>query len=193
MMGRDRHIAQLGNILGQARQLHQAVRADSPQAHFQLQIGDHRQQVGIAHALSDAVHGALHLGGSGTHRGQSIGHRATGIVVAVDAETGLRIRRAHRPHDILYLKRQRAPIGLAQINGDSARLHRGPHARKRVGGVRLIAVEEMLGIEYDLAACRGQVGHRVGNHAQILVEGRAQRAFHLGIPRLSHDGHHGCA
>ena len=60
--------------------------ASSATAHLQLQVGDDRDEVGVAGALADAVDRALHLGGAGFDRGERVGDRAAGVVVGVDPE-----------------------------------------------------------------------------------------------------------
>ena len=87
MMRGHGHVAELGHILGHACKLDEAAVPHAFRTHLQLQVGDDREQVGVAHALADAVHGTLHLRGAGAHGRERVGHRATGVVVAVDAES----------------------------------------------------------------------------------------------------------
>ena len=158
--------------------------------HLQLQVGDDREQVGVAHALADAVHGTLHLRGAGAHGRERVGHRATGVVVAVDAEGLAREGSAGGRDDLLHFEGQRAAVGLAKIHRVSARLHSRLHAGQGIVAVRFEAVEVVLGIEHHMPASRLQVGHRLADHAQVLFERRLQRALHLGVPRLPDDSDH---
>ena len=77
LLGRDR--LEMGEVEAQA------VGPHAGGAHLQLQVGDDREQVGVAHALADAVRSALHLRGPRPHSCQRVRHCATGVVVAVDA------------------------------------------------------------------------------------------------------------
>ncbi len=77
MMRRNRHAHRFGHEMRDFRQLAQAVLAHRLLAHLQLQVGDGSQQVGVAHALTQAVHRALHLRGTRAHRRQCVGHRAS--------------------------------------------------------------------------------------------------------------------
>ena len=57
-------------------------------AHLGLESGDDAEQVGVAAPLAVAVGGALDVGDARLDRGQRVGDRAGGVVVAVDAEPG---------------------------------------------------------------------------------------------------------
>ncbi len=165
VVGRLRHVAELRHVLRHTRELREAVLSHAGGAHLQLQVGNDREQVGVAHPLPDAVHRALHARGAGAHGRERVGHRAARIVVAVDAERLARKRRRRGGHDGLHLEGQRATVGLAEVHRVSPRFHGGPHASQRVVGVGLVAVEVVLGIEHHAPPGRLQIGHRVGNHA----------------------------
>ena len=190
MVRRHRHVAELGHVLGHGRELGEAVASHTARVHFQLQIGNDREQIGVAYALADAVHRALHARGAGAHGRERVGHRATGVVVAVDAEGLAREGSAGGRDDLLHFEGQRAAVGLAKIHRVSARLHSRLHAGQGIVAVRFEAVEVVLGIEHHMPAGRLQVRHRLADHAQVLLERRLQRALHLSVPRLPHDSDH---
>ena len=191
MVRRHRQVARLGHELRHAGQVAQAVLPHARAAHLQFQVGHHGEQVAVAHALAEAVHRALHLGGAGTHGGQRVRHGATGVVVAVDAQLLAWQRGGHGGHDLAHLVRQRAAVRLAEVDGVRTGLAGRTHAGQRIVRVRLVAVEEVLGVEHDAPAMAFQVGHRVADHAQVLLERGQQRARDLFVPRLPHDGDHG--
>ena len=71
---------QLGEMLG-------ALAAEHFIAFFlERQVGDDRDQVGIAAAFAEAVDRALHVDGAGVDGGQRIGDGQVAVVVRVDAE-----------------------------------------------------------------------------------------------------------
>ena len=190
MMRGHGHVAELGHVLGHACKLDEAAVPHAFRTHLQLQVGDDREQVGVAHALADAVHGTLHLRGAGAHGRERVGHRATGVVVAVDAESLAREGSDCGCDDLLHFEGQRAAVGLAKIHRIGTRLHGRPHAGQGIVAICFEAVEVVLGIEHHMPASRLQVGHRLADHAQVLFERRLQRALHLGVPRLPDDSDH---
>ena len=121
---------------------------------FQHQRRDDRGEIGVAAALAEPVQRALDLARTGAHRGERIGHAIVGIVVHMDAEMVAGDVLHHLGHDRLDLLGQRAAIGVAQHDPAGAGLVRRLGAGKRVLGVRLVAVEEMLAVEQRLAPRR---------------------------------------
>ena len=90
-----------------------------------------------------------------SHRGQRIGDGAAAIVMGVDAEM---IARDHASTTSATMRRdlvgQRAAIGVAEHDPARAGLVGRPGAGQRVVRVGLVAVEEVLAVEHDLAARR---------------------------------------
>ena len=84
MFGVD--VRQLGQRVRDPDHVHQPAVRQHRQAHLGHQVAHHREQVGVAGPLAVAVGGALHVGGAGLYRGDGVGDRATGVVLAVDAE-----------------------------------------------------------------------------------------------------------
>ena len=54
--------------------------------HFELQVGDNRNQIAVAATFAKAVDDALHLRRAGLHGGQRIGDAQFAIVVGVNAD-----------------------------------------------------------------------------------------------------------
>ena len=186
IMARKHHVAGIGHELRDARQLRQVI--DARAVHLQLQVGNDRQQVHVAHALTIAVDGALHLRDAGFHGRQRVRHGTAGIVVAVDAECLVREAARDVFRNACDLGRQRTAVRLAQVDGIRARLMRHAHNLQGVFRVAFVSVEEVLGIEHYANAALLQVCHGFPHHAQILFQRGLQRALYLGIPALSHDG-----
>ena len=69
--------------VGQARE---ALCTEYAVTHLQLQVGDDRDQVGVAGALANAVDGSLHVRGAGFDCHKRVGHRTAGVVVRVDSQ-----------------------------------------------------------------------------------------------------------
>ena len=80
-----------------------------------------------------------------------------------------------------------APLVSHRHDGLGPRLGRRPQAAQRVVGVGGVGVEEVLGVVEDPLALLAQEGHRLGDHAQVLVAVDAQHLLHVQVPGLAHD------
>ena len=183
-------VARLGDELGGPRKVAQVVGTDAAESHLELHVGDGGEQVGVAHALADAADGALHLQRARTDSGKRVGHRTAGIVVTVNAQLLVGKRTRNDADYLLHLEGKRAAVRLAKIDGVGAGLACRAHARERVVGISLVAVEEVLGVEHDGEPVGLQIRDRVGDHAQVFLERGLQCARDLGIPRFPDDGRH---
>ena len=83
-----RHVGDLADRVRDPGRLGQPARGQHLPAALELEVGQDGDQVGVARPLAVAVERALHLHGAGLDRGQRAGHRAAGVVVAVDAQAG---------------------------------------------------------------------------------------------------------
>ena len=134
-------------------------------AELELQVGDDRDEVGVAAALAVAVHRALDQHGALGDRGERVRDAALGVVVAVDAERRAAARpRRRRATASAICVRQRGAVGVAQRHALGARLGGGAQARERVGRVVAPAVEEVLGVVDHALALGDEEGDRVGDH-----------------------------
>ena len=73
------------------------------------------------------------------------------------------------------------------------RVARGFQGAEGVIGIGGVAIEEVLGVVDDFLAVVFQILHGVGNELQVLVFGYAEGAFHVEVPGLTEDRHHGRA
>ena len=156
---------------------------------LELEPGHDGEQVGVAAALAVAVGRALDVAGAGLDRDQRVGHRAGRVVVEVDPDPDPgRQGGADLADDPGHAGRQAAAVGVAEDHGvgpgGGGRLDHGQGVG-RVGGV---AVEEVLGVEGGPAAGRHQVGDRVADHGQVLVQGGPQGLVHVQVPGLADQG-----
>ena len=133
--------------------------------------------------LAVAVDAPLHLGDAGLHRHQRVGHRAAGVVVAVDAELCARAL-PHIGDGLPHVVGQRAAVGVAQHQRLRARFLRRRQDGQCEVGVAPVAVEEVLRIEEDAQVVLAQEAHGVGHHGDRLVEGGAQGLGDVAVPRL---------
>ncbi len=192
LVGVGGDVGDLADRVGDARHLADAVALENDAALLELEAGHHAEQVRVARPLAVAVGGALHVGDARLHRDQGVGDAAAGVVVAVDAQSGLGCLR-DRLDDVAELGRHHAAVGVAQRDHARARLGRGPDALDGVGRVGPVPVEEVLGVDEDpLALCR-QVPHRVGDHRQVLVERGAQGKLDVAVVALGDEGDDGGA
>ncbi len=148
-------------------------------AELERQRRDQADEIGVAAALAQAVQRALDLPGAGADGGEAVGDGVLGVVVGVDAELLGRHDRGNLLGDRLHLVRQRAAIGVAEDNPAGAGGKRRLEAGQRIVGIGLEAVEEMLGVEHQLAGMLSGLAQRVLDHAQVLVELDTQGTDHL--------------
>ena len=189
LMGVRRDVGQLGQRVRDAHHLDQGPVGQHRQVHLGRQVAHHREQVGVAGALAVSVGRALHMGGAGLHRGDRVGHRATGVVLAVNAYP----EPAPFPDladDPLDLHRQHAAVGVAEHHHVGAGGHRGlghPQPVITVGGE---PVEEVLAVQKHPPAVIHQQPDRVGDHGQVLRQRGAQGALHVPDVGLGDQGDH---
>jgi hypothetical protein len=181
-------VRDLGDRVRDALHLGQAAVGQDVPPHLGDQAADHGEQIRVAGALPVAVGGPLHVRRAGIHGGQGVGHRATRVVLGVDAEPDAGAP-LHVGHDVVHAHRQHAAVGVAQ-HAD-VRTGRGggveqPHAVVRV---ELVAVEEVLAVEEDAAAVLAQERHRVAHHRDVLLRRGAQRLAHVPHRGFRDDAH----
>ena len=140
-------IHHLGDVMGDGRDLGQAIGVHHRNAHLQHQVGDDRGEIGVAGPLAIAVYAALDLPHSLGGGPQRRGHRAPGIVVEVDSQVSVGQRQAYLVDDPVYLDGQSPAVGVAQHQALGARLPCRTQHRQGVAGIGAIAVEEVLGVE----------------------------------------------
>ena len=165
-----------------------AISNFSRKLRLQLQRRDDRHQIGVAAALAEAVQRALDLARAGAHRRERVRHRLLGVIVGVDADMVARARAlTTSPHDALDLVRQRAAIGVAQHHPARAGLVGRPGAGERIVRIGLVAVEEVLAVDQDLAALLPCRRHAVADRGEVLLVGGLERDAHVIVPRLRHE------
>ena len=195
LVGARRDVGDLADRVGDPAHLGQAALRQHHPALLQLQPGDHAEQVGVAGPLPVAVGAALHVADPGLHRDQAVGHRAGGVVVAVDAEPGAG-GRGHRADHVAELAGEHAAVGVAQRDHVRARLGGGPDHLQRVGRVRPVPVEEVLRVQEHPLPLGAQVADRVPDHGQVLVQRGPQGQPDMPVVTLgdkSHDRRPGLA
>ena len=135
-----------------------------------------------------AIDRALHVHRPGVDGGQRVGHRAPGVVVAVDAEWGSDL--CCRGHHLPHLRGQHAAVGVTQDDHLRSRVGRHLDHLQRIGRVGAVAVEEVLGVDEDPAALGGEEGDRIGDHGQVLSQVGAQRPENVLVVALGDQAHH---
>src|ERR1039458_5492325 len=140
--------------------------------------GDEPGEGGDPVALADTEHGGVDVGGAGLQSGQSVGHRAAGVVVAVELDVAAD-GGPHRHHHLLDLARggdadgvgDADPVGSAGVDGP-------------VHGQDLleVAAEGVLAAEADFAAGAADMADDPAGDVDHLVEGAAvaRPAEHVG-------------
>ncbi len=111
---------------------------------------DQRNKIGIAAALADAVERPLHVAHARIDGSKRNGNRLFRIVMSVDAKALAGNHSRHGSDDFGHLRWLRAAIRIAK--NDPARACRigGLCAGKRIFGIGLVSIEEMLAIDQRL-------------------------------------------
>ena len=149
---------------------------------LELQRRNNGNEIGVAAALAEPVKRALDLPRAGAYRGKRVRHRLLGVVMGVDADMVAGDFGANLADDALDFVRQRAAIGVAQHHPARAFVIGRFGAGERVGGLALVAVEEMLAVEQHFAAFRFGGAHAVADRGEHFLLGRLQRDAHVIIP-----------
>src|SRR5208337_3380384 len=140
-------------------------------------------------ALTQPVDSALDLHRAGTHRGDSVGHRDFGVVMAMDSD-----RTAHRgagPADrILNLEGQPPAVGVAQADQVDAGIRGGGQALQRELRVGCNPVEEVFRVQDYLVHALFQKRYRVVDYLEVLLVRDAQRLAHMQVPGLPDNRRH---
>ncbi len=153
---------------------------------LEQQRRDQGDQVGVAAALAEAIERALHLARAGIDRGEAARHRIAGIVMAMDRQpVAGDARFDHRAGDIVDLARQRAAVGVAQHHPARAGVVGGERRVERIGRIRLVAVEEMLGVKQRFLALCDDVFDRGADIFEVFVKSDAQRRGDVEIVGLA--------
>ena len=152
---------------------------------FQQQRRDDGDEISVAAPLPQPVERALNLPRARVHRGERPGDRRFGVVMGVDTDIGAGDAFDYLSGDLGDLTRQRSAIGVAKNDPARASLHRRVERLQRIGGVRLVAVEEMLGVEQRLAVQRAQMGDAVADIGEVFVQRDAERGLHMEIMGLA--------
>ena len=188
LVGVRRHVGDLADRVRDPAHLLQARFRQDLAALLQLQAGHHAEQVGVARPLAVPVRGALHVGDAGVDRDQGVGHAAGGVVVAVDAQPGLRAV-ADGGDDVAEFVRHHAAVRVAQRDQVGACLHGRPYHFQGVVRVGLVAVEEVLGVEEDPLPVLAQVGDRVRDHREVLLQRGPQGEKDVPVVTLGDESH----
>ena len=184
---RRRVVGDLGDRVGDARGLGQLSLGQHRHAELQLEVGDGRDEVGVAGALAVPVDAALQVGGAGQHGRHRVGDRAAGVVVGVDAET--RAGGHHVGDDLADLVRQHAAVRVAEDDDLRTGLGRGADDLQRVVAVVEVAVEEVLAVDEHALTLGAQVLDGVAHHREVLLQRRAQRELDVLVVALRHQRH----
>jgi hypothetical protein len=156
-------VRQRVELLRELGELAQPSGGEHPPPQLELEVGRHHRQIGVATALTAAVHRPLDHARARLDRRQRRCHRQAGVVVAVDTH--------HRPEACHHLSHrpgnrpgQAAPVGVAESEPAGAGTGRGGQRFHGVPGIGSVPVEEVLGVEDHLPAPVHRQLHRLGDH-----------------------------
>ena len=160
-------------------------------SHLEFQVSHDGDEIGVAAAFADTVDRALHLDGAFTHRHQRIDHGAFAVVVGVDAEWVLD-GSFDFADDSFHFPGHGAAVGVAQNDRFRAAANGGFERFERVGGIRFVAVKEMLGVVDDAPVVGAQIGNGLLDDAQVVFQRGEQNIGDMQRPGLAENGADGC-
>jgi len=94
---------------------------------------------------------------------------------------------AGRADGLKYLRRQRAAVGIGEIDEVRAAAPSGLEHLERVRGALREPVEEVFGAEADLLRVSLEPAHGFLDQAQVLVEADPKRDRDVMVPGLAED------
>src|SRR5262249_34952747 len=159
--------------------------------HLQFQVRDHRTEVGVAAAFAVAVKHALDVRRAGLDRGERICDGQLAVVVAMDAEFGVREPGANQCDGLGDLFGQTAAIRVAEDDRFGAAVQRGVQGVERVFRTGAEPVEEVFGVVEHAAPAVFQMADGVGDHPQVLFERGLERDVDVKVPGFAEDRHDG--
>jgi len=182
-------VGQFTDVIGEVGNVPKGLVGQAVPLHLQLQVGDDRDQIGVAATLAETVDRSLHHADAGPDRLDRIGHAEAAVVVCVNPHPLRRDERGNLGDGRRHLKGKRTPVGVAQDDHVRAGGQGGLDGFFRVDAVVLEAVEKMLRVVDDLPPVRLQVGDGIADHGQVLRERDVQDLPDMQVPGLSEDGH----
>ena len=191
-VGIGREVEQLGDVVGRRRERRQLGVGEALVAELELEVGDDRDEVGVAAPLAVAVHRPLDVGGPGLTAASAL---ATPQPASSWVWMPTRTVGAERRHDLGHGRRRprwgRVPPLVSQQTTVSAPASAAARRQpQRVVAVVGVAVEEVLGVIDHPLALRDQEGHRLGDHPQVLVAVDLDDLLQVKRPGLAHERAH---
>ena len=119
---------------------------------LELQVADDGGKVRVAAALAEAEKSPLDLPRARFDGFDGIRHGESAVVVAVDRDNRIGEGFGHLFGNLVRFIGKNAAVRVAQAKAIGARFARFGKRPHRIGGVRLISIKEVFGIEYDLFA-----------------------------------------
>ena len=188
LTGRGREVGDLGDGVRDPGCVLEQPFGQHAQVQLELEVGDHRDQVGVAGALAVPVDGSLHVARPGVDGRERVGDRAAGVVVTVDPDACAG-RLDHVVDHVGHPRGQHAAVGVTQGDHLGARVVRRAQHLQRVVAIVAVAVEEVLGVEEDGLPLCPEVGDRVADHREILFQRGPQGELDVPVVGLRHQRH----
>ena len=137
-------------------------------AALELEVRDHREQVGVAGPLAVPVDRALHVRRRRRRPRPACWRPRSRCRCGSGCRPGRRCSAARRWTTSGELARQHPAVGVAQRDHLGAGLRGGPHHLERVVAVQRVAVEEVLGVQEHPLSLVPQVPTVSRDHRQVL-------------------------
>ena len=179
-----RHIRQFIDEAGNFTQCGEIRHAGD--SHFYLQRRNDRREVAISHAFTVAVDGSLNLTGTGFDGGESVCDAESAVIVGMDADRAFEIG-DHGRGDAVNFAGKSSAVCVAENEQVGSGIPRGAQCFQGILGVVLVAVEKMFGVVEDFAAVFFEMGHRVGDHGEVLLGSDIENLCDMQEPCLADD------
>ena len=160
----DRHIRRFGDGHRALVYVFQVFRGDALISALELQVADHRREIGVAAPFSEAEEGALDLPRARFDRLDGIGHGQPAVVVAVDRHDRTGEGLGYFLRDRIRFVGEDAPVRVAKAKAVCARLERALQGAHRVRLVRFKPVEKVFRVEDDFFALRREKSNALPDH-----------------------------
>jgi len=182
-----RNVGHIADIQGKIRELPDRSHRQAAHFHFDLQIGNHGDQIGVSGPLAVAVDRSLNDSDAFAHRRKRIGNGQAAVVVGVNAGLLHWNNGGCFAQDGAHFMRHGPAVRVAENDPVRARVESGPDHLEGIPGVVFVAVKKMLRVKKHLFAPGLHAGDGIADHGQIFFQRHFQNIGNVKIPGLAED------
>src|SRR5690625_255216 len=180
-------IARFAHKRWRGGELRRSLIGDAVIVHFELQIWNHRTEIGISAPLPVTVDRSLNMDGASPDCGQCVGNCQFGVVMGMDPQRSGGLLSYFRDN-LRYFVRECSTIGVAEYQDISASFLCCLQGFDCVLRIVLITVKEVLCVVNDLFVVAFQIADRSGYQLKILLRPDLERLGYMEEPRFTENG-----